>query len=61
MPTYEYVCNKNAEHKFVENRGMSEEASRSTCAEKGCNGRLVRVFSAPPITFKGSGFSAKSG
>lgn len=61
MPTYEYRCSKNEEHKFVEIRGMSEEPSRVTCAEEGCDGKLFRVFSAPPITFKGGGFSAKSG
>ena len=61
MPTYEYKCENNSEHKFVEVRGMTKEASRSTCAEQGCDGRLIRVFSAPPITFNGTGFSAKSG
>jgi predicted nucleic acid-binding Zn ribbon protein len=56
MPTYEYKCDLIPEHKFVEVRGITESASRSTCAEDGCNGRLLRVFSAPPITFKGPGF-----
>lgn len=61
MPTYEYKCENNDEHKFKEIRGMTEEASRTTCAEEGCDGRLIRVFSAPPITFNGTGFSAKNG
>jgi putative FmdB family regulatory protein len=61
MPTYEYKCSENPEHKFVEIRGITEEASRETCAESGCEGRLIRVFSAPPITFKGGGFHAKNG
>jgi putative FmdB family regulatory protein len=61
MPTYEYKCSINPEHKYIDIRGMNDEATRSTCAEEGCEGRLMRVFSAPPITFKGSGFSAKNG
>ena len=56
MPTYEYKCNTNTEHRYVEIRGITQNATRETCAEDGCSGRLLRVFSAPPITFKGSGF-----
>ena len=61
MPTYEYKCSENPEHKFKEIRGMTEEASRSTCAEEGCEGRLIRIFGTPPITFNGGGFNAKRG
>lgn len=61
MPTYEYKCSENDDHKFKEIRGMTEEASRSTCAEEGCKGTLIRIFGTPPITFKGTGFSAKRG
>jgi putative FmdB family regulatory protein len=61
MPTYEYKCSQNTEHKFSEIRGMTEEPTRSTCAEKGCDGKLLRVFGTPPITFNGTGFSAKRG
>ena len=57
MPTYEYKCNENPEHKFVEIRGITADATRSTCAEEGCEGKLLRVFTAPPITFNGTGFS----
>jgi putative FmdB family regulatory protein len=61
MPTYEYKCSDNPEHKFTEIREISKEASRSTCAAKECNGKLLRIFSAPPITFNGTGFSKRNG
>lgn len=61
MPTYEYKCSNNEEHKYKEIRGMKENPSRSTCAEEGCNGSLIRIFGTPPITFNGTGFSAKRG
>ncbi len=55
--TYEYKCDKNPEHKYTETRGINEDQKRSTCAEEGCDGRLVRIFNAPPIQFKGTGYS----
>lgn len=57
MPTYEFKCDLNPEHRYVEVRGITEPSTRSTCAEEGCEGKLLRVFSAPPINFKGTGFS----
>jgi predicted nucleic acid-binding Zn ribbon protein len=54
--TYDYKCSENPEHLYSESRGMNEEQKQTTCAEKGCNGRLVRVFSAPKINFKGGGY-----
>lgn len=59
--TYEYTCSVNPEHKYVEVRSINAEVSRTTCAADDCDGKLVRVFSAPPITFKGSGFSSNKG
>jgi predicted nucleic acid-binding Zn ribbon protein len=61
MTTYEYKCSDNPKHTFVEVRTMVEEASRSTCAEEGCNAKINRVFGIPPIQFNGTGFSAKYG
>ena len=61
MPTYEYKCSEKPEHRFTEIRGMTEEATRTTCVEEGCKGKLIRVFGAPPITFKGGGFHANHG
>jgi putative FmdB family regulatory protein len=61
MPTYEYKCSENPEHKYSEVRGINETQTRTTCAEEGCGGTLMRVFSAPPISFNGTGFHAKHG
>lgn len=57
MPTYEYVCLKD--HKYQEVRGINEEQQRDDCPE--CGEKLKRIFSAPPITFNGTGFSQKRG
>jgi putative FmdB family regulatory protein len=57
MPTYEYKCSENSEHKYSEERGMSEDQKQLTCVSEGCSGKLQRVFNAPPISFKGGGFS----
>jgi len=61
MPTYEYKCSENPEHKYEEVRNINDSATRTICNVDGCEGKLMRVFSAPPIQFKGSGFSSKSG
>ena len=61
MPTYEYKCSENPEHRFTEIREMSEEASRLTCAETGCDGRLIRIFGTPSIKFNGTGFNSSRG
>lgn len=61
MPTYEYKCSENPEHTFSENRGMTEDPTRSTCAEEGCDAKLKRIFGTPPITFKGGGFHSTRG
>ncbi len=54
--TYEYKCSENPEHKYLEYRSMHEDQKQLTCVEEGCEGRLVRVFYAPKINFKGGGF-----
>jgi putative FmdB family regulatory protein len=61
MPTYEYKCSENPDHRFKEIRSITADASRTTCAEKGCQGKLITVFGTPPIVFKGSGFHSKRG
>lgn len=60
MPTYEYKCSK-CEAPYSEIRGMTESEKRKTCAAKGCNGKLLRVFSAPPISFNSAGFNQRHG
>ena len=60
MPTYDFYCSVNKDHKYTEVRGMNDPQTRTTCTEDGCEGTLMRVFSAPPITFKGTGFSSNT-
>jgi len=58
MPTYEYKCPENPEHRYQEVRSISSDEPKDLiCVEEGCEGKLMRVFNAPPINFKGSGFS----
>jgi putative FmdB family regulatory protein len=61
MPTYEYVCDKNKEHKYTEVRSIHADQQQTTCAANGCDGKLNQIVSAPPIIFKGSGFSSNRG
>jgi putative FmdB family regulatory protein len=58
MATYEYKC-ENHGHTYTEVRPMSEEQKRTTCVKPDCSSKLVRVFSAPPVTFKGTGFHTR--
>ena len=52
MPKYEYACKSCAEH--VEVVQTFAEAALTECPA--CGGELRKVFSAPSIAFKGSGF-----
>jgi putative FmdB family regulatory protein len=54
MPTYEYVC-RNCGHMFEIVQSMSD-APLTICDV--CGGELRKVFTAPAISFKGSGFYA---
>jgi putative FmdB family regulatory protein len=54
MPTYEYRC-RNCGHTFDVVQAMSDEAL-TVCPV--CGGELRKVFAAPAISFKGSGFYA---
>ena len=54
MPTYEYRC-KDCGHAFEIVQPMKDDAL-SVCPE--CGGVLRKVFGAPMISFKGSGFYA---
>jgi len=54
MPTYEYTC-RACGHTFDIVQPMSDEPL-TTCPE--CGGVLRKVFGAPAISFKGSGFYA---
>jgi putative FmdB family regulatory protein len=54
MPTYEYVC-RNCGHGFEVVQSMRDEPL-TVCPE--CGGELRKIFTAPAISFKGSGFYA---
>jgi putative FmdB family regulatory protein len=54
MPTYEYVC-RNCGRMFEIAQSMSD-APLTICDV--CGGELRKVFTAPAISFKGSGFYA---
>ena len=52
MPKYEYACKSCAEH--IEVVQSFADAALTECPA--CGGELRKVFSAPSIAFKGSGF-----
>lgn len=54
MPTYEYRC-RDCGHSFDIVQKMSDDPL-THCPE--CGGPLRKVFTAPAISFKGSGFYA---
>ena len=54
MPTYEYTC-RDCGHTFEIVQSMLDEAL-TMCPE--CGGSLRKVFTAPAISFRGSGFYA---
>ncbi|MBD29999.1 MAG: FmdB family transcriptional regulator [Acidimicrobiaceae bacterium] len=58
MPTYDYKCD-TCEHTFELFQSFSEDPL-SKCTKEVCNGpgngSVRKIFSAPGISFKGSGF-----
>lgn len=54
MPTYEYIC-KSCGHLFEIVQSMRDDPL-TECPQ--CGGELRKVFTAPAIAFKGSGFYA---
>ena len=53
MPIYEYECKKCASV-FEVNRSFNESSSPISCPKCGAKGK--RIYHAPPLLFKGSGF-----
>jgi putative FmdB family regulatory protein len=53
MASYEYTCDNG--HTYVEVRSMNEDQKETQCPE--CGGDLKRIYTAPPIGFKGAGFA----
>ena len=57
MPIYDYVCSKC--HRLTEVvHGIVAEGPRF-CPECGAEGTMTKVFSAPSVHFKGSGWAKK--
>ena len=54
MPTYDYRCN-TCEKTFEVFQSFSEEPLIN-CPDEECEGSVKKIFSAPGISFKGSGF-----
>ena len=54
MPTYDYRCDA-CENVFEVFQSFSEDPL-SKCPEENCGGVVKKIFSAPGIAFKGSGF-----
>jgi putative FmdB family regulatory protein len=52
MPTYEYEC-KKCHHRFDLIRRFGEDGN-AKCPK--CRGEALRIFTAVPVIFKGSGF-----
>ncbi|MBB33648.1 MAG: FmdB family transcriptional regulator [Acidimicrobiaceae bacterium] len=54
MPTYDYRC-ETCENTFEVFQSFSEDPLTS-CPSEQCQGSVKKIFSAPGIAFKGSGF-----
>ncbi len=58
MASYEYKCNADEESVTI-SRGMTEDEIIPYCDV--CNGPMLRVYSAPPVKFNGTGFYSTGG
>ena len=54
MPTYDYKCETCG--KTFEVFQSFREDPLTECPDKSCTGTVKKIFSAPGISFKGSGF-----
>ena len=54
MPTYDYRC-ETCVKTFEVFQSFSEDPL-TECPDKSCTGTVKKIFSAPGISFKGSGF-----
>lgn len=61
MATYDYKCSEHPEdmeHRYSEDRSMNDPSPQDLiCKFKGCDAKLIRIFTAPPIQFKGGGYN----
>ena len=53
MPVYEYKCEKCG-HRFEREQAVGQTVK--SCPTSTCRGKVMRVFSAPAIVFKGKGW-----
>ena len=60
MPTYLYVCEASGHSQEIVH-GMNETPAQTICGKPDCGSRLVRKFTAPTISFKGTGFNTTRG
>ena len=58
VASYEYKCEDDSSTITI-SRGMTEEEIIPYCDS--CNEPMVRVYSAPPVKFNGSGFYSTGG
>jgi putative FmdB family regulatory protein len=56
MATYEYQCMQCDDSKIEVERSMSEDEPSGGYVCGKCGYKLIRVWNAAPITFKGKGF-----
>ena len=49
------TCSKESDLEFP----IGTAPSTSTCAQEGCEGQMIRVFTANPTIFKGTGWAGK--
>lgn len=57
MATYEYEC-PGGERVIIE-RSIHEAESNYMCSV--CGGKMIRVYTAPPVKFNGTGFYSTGG
>jgi putative FmdB family regulatory protein len=55
MPTYQYKC-ETCKQTVSQVVAVSEERKTPECLD--CKKEMIRVFSAPSLTFKGSGWGS---
>jgi predicted nucleic acid-binding Zn ribbon protein len=58
VASYEYKCNNDSEVVTII-RGMTEDEIIPYC--DACNEPMVRLYSAPPVKFNGTGFYSTGG
>jgi putative FmdB family regulatory protein len=58
MATYDYECPGDGEVVSIE-RGMTEQEKEYACGL--CGSKLKRIYNAPPVKFKGTGFYSTGG